>query len=81
MSKQTNSFSYMRSFMAKYGQRMTEEELVKEAKTLYEKRINEENALLEKFKNNELTNKDQIRRARAIIKARQERANKTKEEN
>ena len=71
----------MRSFMAKYGQRMTEEELVKEAKTLYEKRINEENALLEKFKNNELTNKDQIRRARAIIKARQERANKAKEEN
>lgn len=59
-------FSKTRSFMAKNAIRLKEEELIKEAQAAYEKKIAEENALIEAYDAKKLKSKDAVRRAKAI---------------
>ncbi len=62
-----DDFSRMRSFMAKHAPaRMKAEELKEEAEALYCKKVNEEARLLELYNQKKLTNKNTIRKARAI---------------
>lgn len=62
-----DSFSKMRSFMAKNcPEKPTVEQLKKESEVLNLKRLEEEAHLLELYNQKKLTNKDTIRKARAI---------------
>ena len=62
-----DSFSKMRSFMAKNcSTTPTVEELKKESEELNLKRLQEETRLLELYNQKKLTNKNTIRKARAI---------------
>lgn len=62
-----DSFSKMRSFMAKNcPEKPTVEQLKKESEVLNLKRLEEEARLLELYNQKKLTNKDTIRKARAI---------------
>lgn len=62
-----DSFSKMRSFMAKNApEKKTCDELKEESEKLYLKKLEEEKRLLELYNQKKLTNKDTIRKARAI---------------
>ena len=62
-----DNFSKMRSFMAKnIPSEVSAEELKKEGDSLYQKKVEEEARLLELYNQKKLTNKDTIRKARAI---------------
>lgn len=69
-------YGQIQGFMAKYGNEMTREELEKEAQRLYDKRIADEDRLLRLYEEKKLTNKNTIRKAKAI-KARREAATKS----
>ena len=62
-----DSFSKMRSFMAKNcPEKPTVEQLKKESEALNVKKLKEEAHLLELYNQKKLTNKNTIRKARAI---------------
>ena len=62
-----DNFSKMRSFMAKnIPSEVNAEELKKEGDSLYQKKVEEEARLLELYNQKKLTNKNTIRKARAI---------------
>lgn len=62
-----DNFSKMRSFMAKnIPSEVNAETLKKEGDSLYQKKVEEEARLLELYNQKKLTNKDTIRKARAI---------------
>ena len=62
-----DSYSKMRSFMAKHiPEKNKEEDIKKEGEVLYLKRTEEEARLLELYNQKKLTNKNTIRKARAI---------------
>lgn len=60
-------YSFRKSFMAKYApEKNTAEDIKKEGDELYLKKTEEEARLLELYNQKKLTNKDTIRKARAI---------------
>lgn len=59
-------FSKMKSFMDKYSNKMTEDELKKESNRLYEQRVENEKRLVELYDAKKLTNPDTIRKAKSI---------------
>lgn len=62
-----NEFSFYKSFMAKNAPESPKaEDLKKESEKLYFKRIEDEARLLELYNNKKLTNKNTIRKAKAI---------------
>ena len=62
-----DDFSRMRSFMAKHAATSKKaEELKEEAESLYLKKLDEEARLLELYNQKKLTNKNTIKKARAI---------------
>ncbi len=62
-----DNFSKMRSFMAKNcPEKPSIEDLKKESEELYIKKLQDEARLLELYNQKKLTNKDTIRKARAI---------------
>jgi hypothetical protein len=62
-----DNFSKMRSFMAKNcPEKPSVEDLKKESEELYVKKLQDEARLLELYNQKKLTNKDTIRKARAI---------------
>ena len=62
-----DDFSRIRSFMAKHAPtKKKAEELKEEAESLYLKKMNEEARLLELYNQKKLTNKNTIKKARAI---------------
>lgn len=66
--KNKDPYSKMRSFMAKHApEKMSAEDLKEEGDRLYYKKLDEEERLLELYKQKKLTNKDAIRKARAIL--------------
>ena len=66
--KKKDPYSKMRSFMAKHApEKMSAEDLKEEGDRLYYKKLDEEERLLELYKQKKLTNKDAIRSARAIL--------------
>lgn len=67
MTIMKDNFSKMRSFMAKnIPSEVNAETLKKEGDSLYQKKVEEEARLLELYNQKKLTNKDTIRKARAI---------------
>ena len=67
MTIMKDNFSKMRSFMAKnIPSEVNAEELKKEGDSLYQKKVEEEARLLELYNQKKLTNKNTIRKARAI---------------
>lgn len=67
MTIMKDNFSKMRSFMAKnIPSEVNAEELKKEGDSLYQKKVEEEAHLLELYNQKKLTNKNTIRKARAI---------------
>ena len=74
-----DNFSKMKSFMAKNcPETPTVEQLKKESEELYLKRTQDEARLLELYNQKKLTNKETIRKARAIA---QRYADKDKKDN
>lgn len=62
-----DAYSYFRSFMAKnVPENTSEDALKKESESLYLKKLDEEARLLELYNQKKLTNKNTIRKARAI---------------
>ena len=62
-----DSFSKMRSFMAKHiPEKNTAEDIKREGEELHLKKTQEEARLLQLYNDKKLTNKDTIRKARAI---------------
>ena len=62
-----NEFNFYKSFMAKNApQSPKAEDLKKESENLYTKKLQEEARLLELYNKKKLTNKNTIRKARAI---------------
>ena len=60
-------YSFRKSFMAKHiSEKNTAEDIKKEGDELYLKKTEEEARLLELYNQKKLTNKDTIRKARAI---------------
>lgn len=59
-------YSKIQSFMAKNAVKLKEKQLIEEAQAAYEKKIAEENALIEAYDAKKLKSKDAIRRAKAI---------------
>lgn len=67
MTIMKDNFSKMRSFMAKnIPSEVNAEALKKEGDSLYQKKVEEEARLLELYNQKKLTNKNTIRKARAI---------------
>ena len=72
------NYSKMQSFMAKNAPtKMTVDELKKESEQLFEKRIAEEDRLVDLYKAKKLTNKATIRKARNIVNQREKASDKT----
>lgn len=66
-----DSFSQMRSFMAKKApQKLSVEDLKKESEVLFVKKQAEEDKLVELYNAKKLTNKNTIRKARNIVNQR-----------
>ena len=66
-----DSFSQMRSFMAKKAsQKLSVEDLKKESEALFVKKQAEEDKLVELYNAKKLTNKNTIRKARNIVNQR-----------
>ena len=65
--KKKDIYSFRKSFMAKHApEKNTAEDIKKEGDELYLKKTEEEARLLELYNQKKLTNKDTIRKARAI---------------
>ena len=72
-----DNFSKMRSFMAKNcPEKPSIEDLKKESEELYVKKLQDEARLLELYNQKKLTNKDTIRKARAIAQKYADNNNK-----
>lgn len=72
-------YGKLKSFMAKNAVRKSEDELKKESETLFNKRIAEEDKLIEAYKAKKVKSKTAMRKARAIIANREAAAKKARE--
>ena len=72
-------YGKLKSFMAKNAVRKSEDELKKESETLFNKRIAEEDKLIEAYKAKKVKSKSAMRKARAIIANREAAAKKARE--